>query len=59
MDTSSTEPRRTASRPAFAGWLEVTNTVTNTFLSAGRIPDLINIAGGLPAPEAYPAAEIA
>ena len=49
----------TASRPAFARWLGKTNAVTNTFLSAGRIPDLINIAGGLPAPELFPTAEIA
>lgn len=49
----------TASRPAFARWLATTNAVTSMFLSAGRIPDLINIAGGLPAPEAYPVAEIA
>ncbi|HEX2556469.1 MAG TPA: PLP-dependent aminotransferase family protein [Microvirga sp.] len=48
-----------ATRPAFARWLGRTNSVTNTFLSAGCIPDLINIAGGLPAPELYPAAEIA
>lgn len=49
----------TASRPAFARWLGTTNTVTNTFLSAGRIPDLINIAGGLPAPQTFPTAELA
>jgi 2-aminoadipate transaminase len=59
MDISATELRRSASRPAFARWLGTTNAVTNTFLSAGSIPDLINIAGGLPAPELYPAAEIA
>jgi 2-aminoadipate transaminase len=46
-------------RPAFASWLATTNDVTRTFLGAGRIPDLINMAGGLPAPELYPAAEIA
>ena len=28
------------SRPAFAGWLDHTNTVTQTFLSAGQIPGL-------------------
>jgi 2-aminoadipate transaminase len=60
MDFPSSEPvGATARRPAFARWLGTTNSVTNTFLSAGRIPDLINIAGGLPAPELYPAAEIA
>jgi 2-aminoadipate transaminase len=49
----------TAQRPPFARWLGTTNDVTRTFLSAGRIPGLINMAGGLPAPEIYPAAEIA
>jgi len=48
-----------ATRPAFARWLATTNDVTRTFLSAGRIPGLINMAGGLPAPETYPAAELA
>jgi 2-aminoadipate transaminase len=33
--------------------------VTRRFLAAGRIPGLINMAGGLPAPETYPAAEVA
>jgi 2-aminoadipate transaminase len=59
MDTAATKLRRSTARPAFARWLGTTNAVTNTFLSAGRIPDLINIAGGLPAPELYPADEIA
>lgn len=47
------------SRPAFARWMAQTNDVTRGFLAAGRIPGLINMAGGLPAPETYPAAEIA
>lgn len=46
-------------RPALAGWLATTNNVTRTFLAAGQIPGLINMAGGLPAPETYPAAELA
>jgi 2-aminoadipate transaminase len=46
-------------RPAFARWLGTTNDVTRTFLAAGRIPGLINMAGGLPAPETYPAEAIA
>jgi 2-aminoadipate transaminase len=54
MATTS-EPKR----PAFARWLGTTNEVTRRFLGAGRIPGLINIAGGLPAPELYPAAELA
>lgn len=47
------------SRPAFARWLSTTNDVTRRFLAAGRVPGLINMAGGLPAPETYPAAELA
>lgn len=46
-------------RPAFASWLGTTNDVTRTFLQAGRIPGMINMAGGLPAPDLYPAAELA
>jgi 2-aminoadipate transaminase len=46
-------------RPAFARWLGTTNDVTRTFLAASRIPGLINMAGGLPAPETYPAQAVA
>lgn len=46
-------------RPPFARWLGTTNDVTRTFLAAGGIPDLINMAGGLPAPETFPVAELA
>lgn len=56
MDMTTTA---TASRPRFARWLATTNDITRTFLSAGRIPGLINMAGGLPAPETFPVAEIA
>lgn len=48
-----------ALRPAFARWLGGTNDVTRRFLAAGRIPGLINIAGGLPAPELHPGAAVA
>ncbi len=56
---SPIEIEATVRRPAFARWLGTTNEVTRHFLAAGRIPGLINMAGGLPAPEAYPAAELA
>lgn len=46
------------SRPAFADWLSDTNDVTQTFLSAGQIPGLINLAGGLPDPVTWPVAEL-
>lgn len=41
-------------RPAFATWLSDTNDVTQTFLAAGQIPGLINLAGGLPDPVTWP-----
>ncbi len=46
-------------RPPFAAWLSETNDVTKRFLSAGSIPDLVNLAGGLPDPATYPGAEVA
>src|SRR5215813_1007543 len=60
-DTPSPEQADVAAArpPAFARWLDATNDVTRRFLAAGRVPGLINIAGGLPAPELYPAAEVA
>lgn len=59
MNDSRPSQTHTAPRPAFARWLGTTNEVTRRFLAAGRVPGLINIAGGLPAPEIYPAAELA
>jgi 2-aminoadipate transaminase len=46
-------------RPAFASWMSGTNDITRTFLSAGRIPDLVNMAGGLPDPSLWPVEELA
>ena len=64
MTNTTTARRGTARpgahrRPAFARWLDDTNDITRTFLAAGRVPDMINIAGGLPDPSVYPAAELA
>jgi 2-aminoadipate transaminase len=53
------ESTRVANRPPFARWLGTSNDITSTFLSASRVPGLINMAGGLPAPEIYPVDEIA
>lgn len=39
--------------------MDGTNDVTSTFLAAGQIPGLINLGGGLPAPELFPAEDIA
>lgn len=45
--------------PRFADWTRDTNEMTRVFLAASRIPDMINLAGGLPASEVFPAEEIA
>lgn len=45
-------------RRGFARWLSQTNDVTQLFLSAGQIPDLINMAGGLPEPATWPVAAL-
>ncbi len=49
---------RTARRPKFADWLAETNDVTRIFMSAGQIPDLINMAGGLPDPSTWPVSDL-
>ena len=49
----------TPTRPAFADWLSGGNDVTQLFLSAGGHADFINMAGGLPDPATFPAAELA
>lgn len=46
-------------QPALADWLSQTNDVTQVFLAAGQIPDLINMAGGLPEPALWPVDQIA
>ena len=45
-------------RAPLANWLNDTNDVVAVFLAAGQIPDLINLAGGLPAPDAWPVDQI-
>ena len=45
-------------RPPYATWLRSTNTITQQFLSAGGRPDIISMAGGLPASELYPVAAV-
>ena len=58
MDTVK-RTANTNTRPAFARWLDDTNDVTRMFLAAGQIPDIINLAGGLPEPSVYPAEKLA
>ncbi|GBQ65022.1 MocR family transcriptional regulator [Ameyamaea chiangmaiensis NBRC 103196] len=55
MDGGSRKPRTSG----FVRWLSSTNDVTRVFLAASARPDMINLAGGLPAPQTYPAEELA
>ena len=48
----------TTDRPAYAAWLRSTNNITQQFLSLGSRPDVISMAGGLPASELYPVAAV-
>jgi 2-aminoadipate transaminase len=41
-------------RPACTDWIRSSNNVTQQFLSFGGMPDVVSLAGGLPAPELYP-----
>ncbi|HVY07958.1 MAG TPA: aminotransferase class I/II-fold pyridoxal phosphate-dependent enzyme, partial [Burkholderiales bacterium] len=41
-------------RPAFSRWIESSNTITRQFLAIGGRPDIVSLAGGLPAAELYP-----
>jgi 2-aminoadipate transaminase len=43
-----------AARPPFTGWIQSSNTITQQFLSIGGQPDIVSLAGGLPAAELYP-----
>jgi len=58
MDMTSASSSAVARRPSFAKWMGTTNDITRTFLAAGRIPGLINMAGGLPEPASFPVMEI-
>ncbi len=46
-------------QPAFASWLDDTNEITRMFLGASQIPDLVNLAGGLPESSTFPTADLA
>jgi 2-aminoadipate transaminase len=59
MQRTDSRANAEAGRPGFARWLGVSNDITRMFLAAGSIPDMINIAGGLPEPATYPVAELA
>lgn len=46
-------------RAEFASWLSDTNDITKMFLAASQIPDMINMAGGLPESSVYPVRDLA
>jgi 2-aminoadipate transaminase len=54
MSTPAATPDATPARPAFAGWIRGGNDLTQQFLSLGGRPEIISLAGGLPAAELYP-----
>ena len=41
-------------RPQFSHWIRTSNNVTQQFLAIGGQPDVVSLAGGLPAAELYP-----
>lgn len=50
---------KTPTRPALAAWLGQSNSITQQFLALGGRPDVVSLAGGLPAAELYPVAAVA
>ena len=56
MSLSTTDHATT--RPPYAAWLRSTNNITQQFLALGGKPDVISMAGGLPAAEFYPVAAV-
>ena len=52
-------PPNAPQRPKPARWLSSGNSITQQFLSLGGRPDIVSLAGGLPAAELYPVEEIA
>jgi 2-aminoadipate transaminase len=49
----------TRARPALARWLRASNDISQQFLAFGGRADMVSLAGGLPAAELYPVADIA
>jgi len=43
-----------STRPPYTSWIQSSNTITQQFLSIGGRPDIVSLAGGLPAAELYP-----
>jgi len=41
-------------RPQFSHWIRSSNNITQQFMAIGGQPDIVSLAGGLPAAELYP-----
>ena len=41
-------------RPTLASWLSTGNSITQQFMAIGGRPEVVSLAGGLPASEIYP-----
>ena len=52
MPLAESDPRR--GRPAAIGWTRSGNDITQQFMAAAGRPEIISLAGGLPAAELYP-----
>jgi 2-aminoadipate transaminase len=50
--------RPQVSQPAQAKWLRASNNITQQFLAFSGRPDVVSLAGGLPAAELYPIEEV-
>jgi 2-aminoadipate transaminase len=57
MPSSGSKPA--SPRPPLAAWLRDGNSITKQFMALGGCPDVISLAGGLPAAELYPVEAIA
>jgi 2-aminoadipate transaminase len=53
------DARRPGERPALASWLSTGNSITQQFMAIGGRPEVVSLAGGLPASELYPVEAIA
>jgi 2-aminoadipate transaminase len=54
MPTVKSNAKTNPVRPAFTDWVRSSNTITQEFLAIGGMPDIVSLAGGLPAAGLYP-----
>jgi 2-aminoadipate transaminase len=58
QDMTISEGLAAGKRPGCAQWLKASNNISQQFLAFGGRPDVVSLAGGLPAAELYPLAAI-